>query len=190
MTRKHLRKIVRLVAICYLIIIISAVLLRAYDTSEEQIMYSTLKDLVPLFFALPLGYLGFCFSSRRAFIETNRKLWNQLVDVINDASHSTYKSSISEDEYRLILKNLAKSIDQVRASYENVGKSDHDIGKYPFEPVKQIYRDYRAMGFGEISAEKREEVRERITENWKSIRNEFLHEFDRHAPEKPVLDRV
>lgn len=187
MTRKALKRIILKVAIGYLIVIILAIFLRFFDTTEKQIIYGTLKDLIPLIFAIPLGYLGFCFNSRRAFVETKKKLWNLLVDVINDAIHSTYKNELKEDEFREVLKNLAKSIDQIRATYKNVDRKAGSIGYYPFEPIKQIYKDYEAMGFGLIDNKISEQTRHSIIVNWKSIRDEFLYEFERFEPEKPVL---
>ena len=142
--------------------------------------------MIPLIFAIPLGYLGFCFNNRRAFIETKKKLWNLLVNVVNDATHSTYSENIEEPIYRKNLKNIGIAIDQIRATYKNVGERDGKIGLYPFEPIKEIYNQYFEMGFGKIDEIKRDNVRDSILGNWKKIRKEFLHEFERFEPEHPV----
>lgn len=49
-------------------VIVVAIILGFLDPTNDQTVYETLKDLIPLIFAIPLGYLGFCFNSRRAFI--------------------------------------------------------------------------------------------------------------------------
>lgn len=187
MTREALKRIILKVAIGYIFVIVVAIILRFLDPTNDQIVYETLKDLIPLIFSIPLGYLGFCFNSRRAFLETKKKLWNLLVDVVNDAIHSINKNELKEDEFREVLKNLAKSIDQIRATYKNVDRNTESIGYYPFEPIKQIYKDYELMGFGLIDIKIKEQTRHSIIDSWKAIRDEFLLEFERFEPENPVL---
>lgn len=186
MTRRRLHNIIIIITIIYILCIVCGILLRIFDNSKDQIIYETFTDLIPLIFAIPLGYLGFCFQRRNNFMSSLKELWKNMIFALNETLEYTHKDKISNVEYERTLKELSKVIDELRGVYKNIGESQESKGLYPFEPIKSIRKEIEKLGFGDIDKVKAKEARQIIIGNWKSIRNEFLHEFDRYEPTKPV----
>jgi hypothetical protein len=77
-------------------------------------------------------------------------------------------------------------IDEVRCVFKNVAAKKNEIGLYPFEALKEIHNAIRDLGFGGAATQKRaDETREFVNERWKSLRGQFLNEFERNEPDHP-----
>ncbi len=186
MTRKRLRNIIKIVTAIYLLCVLTGVTLRIFDATEEQKIYSTFKDLLPLIFAVPLGYLGFCFQRRNSFMSSLKFLWKNMIAAVNEAIQYTHREENSQEDFGAVLTSLSEVIDELRGVYKNIGETESNIGRYPFEPIKTINEEIKKLGYGKIENSIREKSRDLIIGNWQSIRKEFLHEFDRYEPTKPV----
>ncbi len=186
MTRKRLRNIIKIVTAIYLLCVLTGVTLRIFDATEEQKIYSTFKDLLPLIFAVPLGYLGFCFQRRNSFMSSLKFLWKNMIVAVNEAIQYTHHEENSQEDFGAVLTSLSEVIDELRGVYKNIGETESNIGQYPFEPIKTINKEIKKLGYGKIENSVREKSRDLIIGNWQSIRKEFLHEFDRYEPTKPV----
>ncbi len=186
MTRKRLRNIIKIVTAIYLLCVLTGVTLRIFDATEEQKIYSTFKDLLPLIFAVPLGYLGFCFQRRNSFMSSLKFLWKNMIVAVNEAIQYTHREENSQEDFGAVLTSLSEVIDELRGVYKNIGETESNIGQYPFEPIKTINKEIKKLGYGKIENSVREKSRDLIIGNWQSIRKEFLHEFDRYEPTKPV----
>ncbi len=186
MTRKRLRNIIKIVTAIYLLCVLTGVTLRIFDATEEQKIYSTFKDLLPLIFAVPLGYLGFCFQRRNSFMSSLKFLWKNMIVAVNEAIQYTHREENSQEDFGAVLTSLSEVIDELRGVYKNIGETESNIGRYPFEPIKTINEEIKKLGYGKIENSIREKSRDLIIGNWQSIRKEFLHEFDRYEPTKPV----
>lgn len=186
MTRKRLRNIINIVTSIYVFCILIGISLRACDSTEEQKFYSTFKDLLPLIFAVPLGYLGFCFQRRNSFMSSLKELWKNMIVAVNEAIQYTHNEENTQEDFGRVLTKLSEVIDELRGVYKNIGESELSVGLYPFEPIKLISVEIKKLGYGGLENQIRENARRVILGNWKSIRNEFLHEFDRYEPTKPV----
>lgn len=186
MTRKRLRNIIKIVTAIYLLCVLTGVTLRIFDVTEEQKIYSTFKDLLPLIFAVPLGYLGFCFQRRNSFMSSLKFLWKNMIAAVNEAIQYTHREENSQEDFGAVLTSLSEVIDELRGVYKNIGETESNIGRYPFEPIKTINEEIKKLGYGKIENSIREKSRDLIIGNWQSIRKEFLHEFDRYEPTKPV----
>jgi hypothetical protein len=81
---------------------------------------------------------------------------------------------------------LAVAVDEVRGVYKNIGERAGHNGVYPYEPIKEIYNAVVELGHGQLSSDQREIARKRIKGHWRSIRANFLDEFDRAEPGKIV----
>lgn len=67
--------------------------------------------------------------------------------------------------------------------FKNIPSDGDPDGCYPFEPLREIYREVRELGFGpEATPEKRAATRKAIGELWKPVRDKLLAEFERDKP--------
>ncbi len=186
MTRKRLWNIIILIVVIYILCIVIGILLRIFDNTEDQVIYDTFTDMIPLIFAVPLGYLGFCFQRRNNFVKSLKDLWQNMIFALNETIKYTYKEETTSEEYEYTLIELSKVIDELRGVYKNIGETKTSNGLYPFEPIKSIRKEIEELGYGKMEYEKSKIVRKIIIGNWKLIRTKFLHEFDRYEPTKPV----
>lgn len=182
MTGKQLQRTTLLVIFLYVLAIVIGITLYYVDATEKKIHYAVFKDLVPLIFAIPAAYLGFCFQRRSSFLQALRQLWTHLITSVNQAIQYTYQSKTTQKDYSEVLISLSKSIDEVRGVYRNLKETSHEIGLYPFESLKSIHKVVSKLGFGDIDSKEAIRARKQITLDWKNIRKTFLAEFDRSEP--------
>ena len=119
-----------------------------------------------------------------------RALWSKLVQAVQNAIQYTYLNEPSQEEYGKVLIELSIVIDELRGVYRNIGERTGYIGLYPYEPIKGIYEAIAQLGYGKLEEEKRTTARTIMTGHWKSMRGNFLDEFDRAEPTKVVSPYV
>ncbi len=185
MTKEKLRKRTIYVIAIYLNAIVLGILLRLFGP-EKNIYYETFKDLIPFILATPAAYLGYCFQQRVSYLKSLRSLWTNLIKSVHNAIQYTHLEEPSNELFGTVLSDLSLVIDEVRGVYKNIGERPGEIGLYPYEPIKSIYEEIEKLGYGKIEDRKRKKGRNNIRGHWKSIREEFLSEFDRHEPSKVV----
>jgi hypothetical protein len=170
----------------YVLMVFLGILLRIRDVYPTNTWYETFKDLIPFIFAVPAAYLGYCFQQRGSYLVTLRSLWSKLVAGVNQAVVYTFDPEPTREKFDKACLDLRIVIDELRGVYSNIGEGRNKIGLYPYEPVKQIYNALRQLGYSETDENKRDLVRLEIENDWKSIRQDFLAEFDRSVPEHAV----
>jgi hypothetical protein len=148
--------------------------------------YNAFRDIVPFVFGGPAAYLGYCFQRRQSYMESLRMLWTKLVYAVQESIRYTYDPTPTQGEHARALMELAIAVDEVRGVYKNIGERADQVGVYPYEPIKEIYNAVAELGHGELTSEERELARQRIKGHWRSIRANFLDEFDRAEPSKIV----
>ncbi|MGB2865094.1 MAG: hypothetical protein WBC05_17330 [Sedimentisphaerales bacterium] len=86
MTKKTIKKwfIVAIIAFVVLLIIIG-ILISIFDCSKDRIVFSTFKDLLPLFLGIAAVWLGYCVQQRNAYQQQLRSLWSKLVEAVHYA---------------------------------------------------------------------------------------------------------
>lgn len=188
MTRRQLRRAISQVIGVY---VLAASLGLTLGVSASP-YYNAFRDIVPFVFGIPAAYLGYCFQRRQSYMESLRSLWTKLVHAVQESIRYTYDPTPTQGEYAHVLMELAIAVDEVRGVYKNIGEGTGKIGVYPYEPIKEIYRAVAELGHGDLSSDQRETARKRIKGHWRSIRANFLDEFDRAEPGKivsPYLDK-
>lgn len=182
MTRRQLRNAIIQVIGVYAL---AATLGLALGVSSSP-YYSAFRDIVPFVFGIPAAYLGYCFQRRQSYMESLRSLWTKLVHAVQESIRYTYDPTPTQREHAQALMELAIAVDEVRGVYKNIGERTGQVGVYPYEPIKEIYKAVAELGHGELSSDEREIARKRIKGHWRSIRANFLDEFDRAEPGKIV----
>lgn len=183
MTRRQLRRITLMVICTYVLAILLGILLRVCDTGPDWIIYSTYKDLIPLIIAIPAAYLAFSFQRRSSYVQAMRAYWSMLVRAVQSAYCYTYECQPSFEQHCRVLKELRIVIDEARGVFENIRIPEDPRGWYPFQPIKDMYKDILVFGYGvNVSLEEQEALRSRIDKRWKLVRSELLREFDRDVP--------
>lgn len=182
MTRRQLQRAIILVIGVYSLAGLVGVGLRV----TTPIGYDTFRDLIPFIFAIPAAYLTYCFQRRSSYLESLRTLWSAFVRAVQEAISYTYDPTPTQEEYAAVLTAMSIVIDELRGVYKNVGERPGVIGLYPYEPIKEIHEAIAELGHGVLTEEQRATARRRIKGHWKSIRANFLDEFDRAEPGKVV----
>jgi hypothetical protein len=183
MTRRHLRWLLFAVLAAFAATFTLAVYLRAPFADAESSYYRTFKDVMPMMIAVPAAYLAFAFQRRNSYLQALRTLWSHMVEAVASAMAYTDLDAPSKEEYQAALMKLGVAIEEVRAVFKNVPMTGDEDGLYPFEPVKRIYREIRALGHGgQSDAATRLAARSRIYGMWKDSRTRLLAEFDRDTP--------
>jgi hypothetical protein len=183
MTRRHLRWLLFAVLTAFGVTFAIAVYLRAPFAEAESSYYRTFKDVMPTMIAVPAAYLAFAFQRRNSYLQALRTLWSHMVHAVAAAMAYTDLDAPTKAEYQAVLMKLGVAIEEVRAVFKNVPKAGDADGLYPFEPVKRIYQEIRALGHGDgSSAADRLAARSRIYNMWKDSRSRLLAEFDRDTP--------
>lgn len=182
MNKKQLEIRVYSVIAFLIITLIGYIILYFYKLS----VYQELVKLMPLVILIPATYLGYCFQQRISYLKDLRSLAYNMNNSVREAIKYTYIESPSKTIKLDTLCSLSKVIEEVRMLYKNVGQNKNNIGLYPYEPIKEIYNILKELEI--ISSEKeRKEVKDKIINRWNAFwREEFLHEFDRPEPSKPV----
>jgi len=172
----------------YFTAIVIAVVIRIFDKSDEEVWYSTYKDLIPFLIALPAAWLGYCLQRRNSYMQQLRSLWSKLVETVQDANQYTYLEHPTKEQHSAVCRRLSIAIDEIRGVFMNLGEGSADgphpgKGLYPFESIKDIHKLVVAVGFGEeATADALAEVREKMFALWKGVRDTMLKEFDREEP--------
>jgi len=179
MTRNSLRKRLQQVIALVCLFIIGGGFLFYLDRD----LFQTFRDFILLLVAIPAALLTDYFQKRNNFEEALRNLWSQISESVNEAKQYTFRKDTSEDEYRRILVNLSRSIDEVRSVYKNLGETKSNTGFYPFESLKIIYVQLENLGFGRLDESLAKATRDEIDHYWKNFKEVFLWEFDRPEPE-------
>ena len=182
MTRRQLRRAI-IEVIGMFILAASLGLLLGVSASPY---YNAFRDIIPFVFGIPAAYLGYCFQQRQSYMESLRILWTRLVRAVQESIRYTYDPTPTQGEHAHVLMELAIAVDEVRGVYKNIGERADQVGLYPYEPIKEIYNAVEELGHGELTSEQRETARKRIKGHWRSIRANFLDEFDRAEPSKIV----
>ena len=186
MTKSRLQQIIITVISLYLVALILGLTLRIVGPPEPTPYYSTFKDLVPLIFAIPAAYLGYAFQQRNSYLGSLRALWSKLVSAVNNAIQYTYSNEPSQENFDKVITDLSIVVDEVRGVYKNIGEGPKTSGFYPYEPIKDIYDAVFELGFGKLDEVRKTSTRRKVVGHWKSIRENFLAEFDRAEPTKVV----
>lgn len=186
MTKKTIYNWFIAAIIYFALLIIVGIALSIVDQSDKRILFSTFKDLMPLFISIPAAWLGYCAQRRSAYLQQLRSLWSKLIDTIQSAIQYTHTECPSQAEYLSILVKLSSAIDEVRGLFCNIGETDNKIGLYPFEPLKDIYGLIEKLYYGDkFSSKEAIEARKKVFALWKDVRQELLKEFDREEPTFP-----
>ncbi len=189
MTRRQLRVAVSTVIGIYALFGIVAFALRLLEPVIDPHILQGYRDAAPFLFAIPAALLGYAFQQRFSYLASLRALWSRLVQAVNGAIQYTYDETPAAKEHAEVMAQLGIAIDEVRGVYRNVGEKPGAIGLYPYEPIKEIYRLINDLGYGVNDPVKRKQTREQIILKWQSIRFEFLAEFDRAEPSKPITEK-
>jgi len=182
MTRVRLFWATAVVIVLYGLVIVLGVILRIKFPGPGPV-YETYKDLIPLAIALPAAYLAYALQNRGAYLTGLRAVWSKMADALGAAITYTELPSPTREEYVEILRKLSAVIEEVRGVYKNVPAKGAPDGWYPFEPVKQIYKEIKALGYGEqVSAAQQVTTQNIIYEMWKGCRAPFLSELNIEKP--------
>lgn len=190
MTKSKLIQSFYIVGVLYFFALLCGIVFRVLDPSKDALLYNTYKDLIPFVIVMPATWLGYCLQQRISYMQQLRIIWSNLVVTIQSAHQYTFLEDPTKEQYAEILKQLSISIDEIRGVFENICVTDDDVGLYPFEPLKDVWREIAKMAPGSsLSKEDRKFIRETVFMKWKEMRIEFLKEFDRHVPASPILDK-
>jgi hypothetical protein len=185
MTKRTLLRAVVVTTTFYLVAIVVGVALRIQYPTKESLPYNTYKDLIPLLFAVPAAWLGFCFQRRSSYLQQLRALWPKIVEAVQMAIQYTHLTAPDLKEYSAVLLKLSIAIDEVRALFRNLNETDDGGGLYPFEPLKATHQVISVLGFGtNFDAVRAESARRGVVDLWKRLQPVFLHEFDREDPSR------
>jgi hypothetical protein len=183
MTRARLQRQVGAVVIAYAGALVLGIVLRIASSSATSPGHATYRDLMPLVIALPAALLAFAFQRRVAYLQGLRTLWANMINAVAAALAYSEVPTPSKEMYLSALQRLSAVIEEVRGFYQNVPTGYSTEGYYPFEPLKQIYRELRALGFGDAATTaKQETARDSIYSKWKRTRSQFVTELDVDIP--------
>ncbi|MDD5450377.1 MAG: hypothetical protein PHT49_00545 [Desulfovibrionales bacterium] len=186
MTKKSIRRwFIGAIAV-FTILAIVGILISIFDCTEERIVFSTFKDLLPIFIGITAVWLGYCAQRRHAYQQQLRSLWSSLVEAAHCALQYCQFEITTEAQYRTVLIKLSVAIDEVRGVFCNLPDANIKSGLYPFEPIKNIYLLVEDLGFGpSIQRCEAQTCHKKVFALWKDVRDEILKEFDREVPTFP-----
>lgn len=170
----------------FAILVLVGILISIFDCSENRVVFSTFKDLLPLFIGIAAVWLGYCVQRRNAYQQQLRSLWSNLVMAAHCALQYCQLETPSEEQYRTVLTKLSVAIDEVRGVFCNLPDTNTKSGLYPFEPIKNIYILVEGLGFGpSLQQCDAQTCYKKVFALWKDVREEILKEFDREVPTFP-----
>ena len=183
MTRRRLSRVTRTVAAVYGGAMLVGIVLRVAAPDAGAPVYQTYRDFIPLIIALPAAFLAQAFQRRAAYVQGLRAVWADMVGAVAAALTYTELPTPSKDNYADVLRRLSAAIEAVRGFYANVPSGVSSSGWYPFEPVKQIRDQIKALGFGdEATAERRGDTHDQVYDMWRRVRERFLTELEVEVP--------
>jgi hypothetical protein len=181
--KKTIRKWFIGAIIAFVVLLIVGILISIFDCTRDRIVFSTFKDLLPLFLGIAAVWLGYCVQRRNAYQQQLRSLWSKLVEAVHCAIQYSCLDIPSEEQYRTALAKLSIAIDEVRGVFCNLNETDTSRNLYPFEPIKDIYGLIEDLGFGSTyKSSESKKCHDQIFALWKDVRKEILKEFDREVP--------
>lgn len=183
MTKSTIRKWFIGAIFAFVILLIVGILISIFDCSRDRIVFSTFKDLLPLFLGITAVWLGYCIQRRNAYQQQLRSLWSKLVESVHYAIQYSCLDNPTQEQYQTVLTKLSVAIDEVRGVFCNLRETTTNRGLYPFEPIKDIYGLIEDLSFGPThkSCESKK-CHDQIYALWKDVRKEILKEFDREVP--------
>lgn len=183
MTKKSIKRVFLTAIVVFVALLITGVVISIFDATDDRVVFTTYKDLMPLFLGIAAVWLGYCAQRRSAYQQQLRALWTSLVEAVHLAVQYTHLKQPTEEQFRSVLTRLSVAIDEVRGVFCNLNESAEDIGFYPFEPIKDIYGLITDLGYAKtFKAASVKDCREKIFILWKEVRKEILKEFDREEP--------
>lgn len=182
MSAAAIKRNVQLVMLIYVAAIFLGVALRYYDNTTNALFYATYKDIGLLIVAIPAAWLGYCFQRRQSYLRDMHDLWSKMVAAVQDAIQYTHLVTAEQKQFGAVLRTLSIAIDEMRATFSNLGEDEYTIGLYPFESLKSIRRTVSSLGFGQIDPAKAALARCEIVHRWKELRRHFLAELERGIP--------
>jgi hypothetical protein len=186
MTKRSLERVFLCAVVGFLVLWVIGLFLSIWDTTDKRTVFGTYKDLLPLFLGIAAAVLGFFAQRRAAYVQQLRVLWSKLVEAVVLAQQYTYIPNPTRDQFSEVQLKLSIAIEEVRGVFSNLDESDRKDGLYPFEPLKDIYRQIEGLEFGDrFKAQEAEKCRKKIETLWKAMRKEISKEFDREEPTFP-----
>ena len=186
MTKRWLSIYVYTVIGMYAVAIVVGIVLKVNFPAQNDPVYSTYKDLIPFFIAIPAAWLGYCFSQRLAYLQHLRALWSQINSAVQQCVQYTHLQSPTQKQYSEVLSTMSTVIDEIRGVFKNIGERPDSRGLYPFEEIKGILRAVSDLGFGcQYDSKAATEARQAIIKQWQQVQKTFLREVDREEPTYP-----
>ena len=186
MTKASIKRAFLTAILVFVALLVIGVVISIFDTTDKRVVFSTFKDLLPLFLGIAAAWLGYCVQRRSSYQQQLRILWTRLVDGVQHAAQYTHLRHPSQEQYSNVLTKLSIAIDEVRGVFCNLRETKEDVGLYPFEPIKDIYALIADLGYGETFRSVESDLcRKKIFILWKEMRREILKEFDREEPSFP-----
>ena len=177
------KKKVVCITVVYFLAFFSGIVLKIYDSSQDEFLYNTFKDLVPLIIVIPALWLGYYFHRRLAYLKDVRELWSKIVSVVQESIQYTHLNAPGQSEYGNVLNNLSIAMEEMRAVFANISESEENIGLFPFETIKTIHGKISSLNFGsKFNTADAKKVRRQIIDLWKDFRKHFLTELERSVP--------
>lgn len=186
MTKRSIKKAFITAILTFFALLVIGIFISIFDTTDKRVIFSTFKDLMPLFLGIAAAWLGYCVQRRSAYLQQLRTLWTKLVDAIQNATQYTHLKQPTQEQYSNVLMKLSIAIEEVRGVFCNLNENDENPGLYPFEPLKDIYGIISDLGYSEnFKSALATGSRNKVTVLWKEMRKEILKEFDREEPTFP-----
>jgi hypothetical protein len=186
MTKRSIKRAFLWVIAGFGALLVFGVVLSFSDKTDKRVVFTTFKDLLPLFLGIAAAWLAFCVQRRSAYQQQLRLLWSKLVEAVMLSTQYTRLTSPTEQQHREVLMKLSLVIEEVRGVFCNLGGAGTKRGLYPFEPLKDIHVLVEELGSGaQFKGADAERARSHISALWSDVRREILKEFDREEPSFP-----
>lgn len=186
MTKRSIKRAFLWVIAGFVALLVLGLTLSFSDRTEKRVIFTTFKDLLPIFLGIAAAWLAFCVQRRSAYQQQLRLLWSKLVEAVMLSIQYTRLTSPTEQQHRDVLMRLSLVIEEVRGVFCNLGESGTTRGLYPFEPLKDIHGLVEELGSGaQFNGTDAARVQSHIKALWSDVRREILKEFDREEPTFP-----
>ncbi len=180
MIKETFNRRIFVIIVVFVLLVVLGVILSLIDSTNNRIYYSTFKDLIPLVLGIAASYITYLVQQRLSFLKQLNIIWSETVSVIQHAAHFCEKNEKDEETYYQYLINISIVIDDIRGLYKNLEEDYDGVGLYPFEPIKEVYVLFKKYGMSDNKDSNN--CKNMIYKLWKSMRKEFLKEFNRQIP--------
>ncbi len=150
--------------------------------------YELLKDVIPLLVAMLAAYFVQVLQQRAAFVTSLRSLWSCLIEAKTALLRYTWDPVPTWEKYQDAYDSLSRAIDEVRSLYRNHGESKDYIGYYPYEPMHDMRKALKDLGFETVDWERQQATRDKIEQAWYALRPTFLAELGAPMPSNPIIN--